>query len=97
MKETWDTMAKEDVSQRGNKIRRIQSLDNELSALEVVMKKTTNDILYKKLEQQRADKNIEKEILQDEIDNNMYNEDEFRSLYEKTKGVIENPLSFRDI
>ncbi len=84
LKEEWENSKQNEISLRDKKMGMKVSIENKMKDIWDAMMKTKNNDLYAKLEKERAELNSEKLVLEDDLNNDAYTEQEYMELYEKT-------------
>ena len=83
LKEERENSKENEHSLRDQKMGMKVSTENRMKDIEESMMKTKNVDLYAKLEQERAELNSEKLVLEDDLNTDSYTEEEYMELYEK--------------
>ena len=84
LKEERENSKKNEYSLRDKKMGMKVSIENKMKDIWDAMMKTKNNDLYANLEKERAELNSEKLVLEDDLSNDSYAEEEYIELYEKT-------------
>jgi len=94
LKEERENSKENEHSLRDKKMGMKVSIENRMKDVEESMMKTKNIDLYARLEQERAELNSEKLVLEDDLNTDSYTEAEYMELYDKALWIITNPLAF---
>ncbi|EKD25081.1 MAG: Resolvase-like protein [uncultured bacterium (gcode 4)] len=94
LKEEREASKQNEHSLRDKKMGMKVNTENKMKDIWDAMMKTKNVDLYANLEKERAELNSEKLVLEDDLSNDAYTEQEYMELYEKTLWIITNPLAF---
>ena len=97
LKDEREKSKETEESLRDKKLGMKKSTENRMKDIWNTMMKTKNNDVYVKLEQERAELNSEVLILEEDLNNTLYTEQEYLDLYEKTIGIITNPLAFWEL
>jgi len=96
-KETRNTIDTETSNSSKYKEKKIQMLTDEMNRIEGAIDNISDQALFKKKQQRRADLNEEKANLELEISDARFSQYEFEKVYNDAKTVISNPLAIRDL
>ncbi len=80
-----------------DKEHKIKLLHDEMERIENAIDNITDTALFQKKQQRRSELNEEKTILQNEIEDVRFSEDDFEKVYNEAKVIISNPLAIRDL
>lgn len=75
----------------------IKKIEEEMIKIERMLDRITNNVLFEKKQQRRADLSQQKEDLEYEINNENFIKSEFEKTYNEAKIIIKNPLALRDL
>jgi len=84
LKEERENSKKNEHSLRDKKVGMKSSIENRMKDVRDTMMKTKNNDVYVNLEKERAELNSEKLVLEDDLNNDSYTEQEYIELYGKT-------------
>ena len=79
------------------KKKEIKKIEEEIIKIERMLDRITNNVLFEKKQQRRAELIQQKEDLEYEINNTNFIKSEFEKTYNEAKIVIKNPLALRDL
>ncbi len=96
-KEVRNTMSKESNHTNQNKADKLKMIIEEMERVEQAIDNITDQALFKKKQQRRADLNEEKQLLEIEIAHVHFSQDEFDKVYNDAKTIIANPIAIWDL
>lgn len=80
-----------------DKERKIKLLGDEMERIENTIDNITDPALFQKKQKKWSELNEERSMLQNEINDVRFSEDDFQKIYNEAKTVISNPLAIRDL
>jgi hypothetical protein len=97
LKEERDKSKETEESSREKKLGMKTRIENRMKNIWDKMLETKNNEVYRNLERERAELNSEAMILEEDLNNSLYTEKEYLDLFDKTLGIISNPLAFWEL